>query len=413
MSTGDVELVDAVRRALASEPTDASMKHQIQVQGVIYLHDIRDTNVKECVPRNQSLFKKLLGSESNDHVMIVTTLWDQLLMTEQGTCVEAELEAAYMQSTPPTAVSLRRIRDSNNDESIYVSIIRELMAVATISGGIGSDQFAKLSLQDLVAIIASKDRELGEMRAELQAAADMHKTRLDEVVAEKVKLLEEVDVARKTAASEADRLQGELDRYKTEKYAEMSALQQRFDDFRRASSLDLARQPADGDGVTPLHRAARQGQTDLVKGLLGAGVSLEARMHRIDGSTDRTRGTPLHWAAIEGHHDVVAALLDAGAQIDARNAWRRTPLHCAARFGHLEVVKLLVERGAEKEARRDTNETPLHFAVEENRYNVVEFLVDAGVDVNAWGDRGTPLQFAYTKGHYQVAQLLASRGGRT
>ena len=356
------------------------MEHPIQVQGVIYLHDITDSNVKQRVQRNKSLFKKLLSSESSDHVMIVTTLWDQLPVTEQGTLVEAELDAAYIQSTPPAAVSIRRIQDSSNDESIYVVIVRELVNVVTISGGIGDDQFAKLSLQDMVAIIASKDKELGEARAELQAAADLNRAALDEAV--------------------------------VEKDLEISALQRRLNDFRRAASTELARQLADADGVTPLHRAARQGQSDLIKSLVDQGASCEARMHRIDGSTDRSHGTPLHWAAIEGHHDSVAALLDAGAQIDAQNAWWRTPLHCAARFGHLEVVRLLVARGADKEARRDTNETPLHFAVEEDRYDVVKFLLDAGADINARGDRGTPLQFAYARQHDRVAQLLTSRGGR-
>ena len=135
-------------------------------------------------------------------------------------------------------------------------------------------------------------------------------------------------------------------------------------------------------------------------------------MQRVDNTTDRSRGTPLHWAAIEGHIGPMTALLDAHAQIDARNAWNRTPLHVAARFGHDQAVMLLVDRDANKEARRDTNETPLHFAVEEDRSSIVAYLLSVGADINAWGNRGTPLRFAYSLGCTQIAQLLESKGAR-
>lgn len=173
-----------------------------------------------------------------------------------------------------------------------------------------------------------------------------------------------------------------------------------------------ARQTADPDGVTALHLAARAGNNVILALLLNGGAPTEARMTRIDNSTDRSWGTPLLWAAMEGHIETIEVLLTAGAQINARNAWNRTPLHVAARFGHVCVVRLLIDRGADKEARRDTNETPLHFAVEENHILVVTALLDRGVNINARGNRGTPLRFATTLGRSQIAQLLISRGAR-
>ncbi|KAJ6260516.1 Bifunctional solanapyrone synthase [Drechslerella dactyloides] len=152
--------------------------------------------------------------------------------------------------------------------------------------------------------------------------------------------------------------------------------------------------PADLDGATPLHWAARLGNISLLRRYLRSSrrQRLETAWPRIDGTTDRSQGTPLHWAAIEGQVEAMEILLDAGADAEAVNTWYRTPLHLASRFGHLQAVRLLVEQGANLEARRDTNETPLHFAVEEGRYEVVKYLLDAGADVNPYGDRAPAAQ---------------------
>ena len=166
---------------------------------------------------------------------------------------------------------------------------------------------------------------------------------------------------------------------------------------------------SDHDGVTAMHLAAKGGHADILRLLLAAGAPLEARMHRIDGSTDRSNGTPLHWAAIEGQFGSIEALLEAGASVDARNEWDRTPLHLAARYGHDQSIRLLVSRGASLEARRDTNETPLHFAVEEACSSSIELLLELGADIDAWGDRGTPLQLALSLRHRDISILLISK----
>ncbi|KAF2802634.1 ankyrin, partial [Mytilinidion resinicola] len=380
LSMADAGFTNAVQAALAKESTPA----QRTIGGVIYLHDITDKKAKEYATRNLSLFKKLLGPESQDNIMIVTTLWDMLRTTDEGTRTEAELKAAYGNASSSATVTVRRIQDSSNDESIYVSIVREFIAVVTISTGIDGNQFAKMSLQDLVNIIASKDSELVDLKAKFQASSATHAMELEKAVTEKLRVAKELDQARK-AEKEVIQLKGELQKHKTDHETKIDNLERQFDAEKRdlnnklqkseVERLDLARRQEE------LYRTLAR---DLASQTLGT-----------------TGITPLHLAARRGQTD-----------LEALNAWRRTPLHCAARFGHLEVVKLLVSRNANKEARRDTNETPLHFAVEENRYSVVEFLIDAKADINARGDRGTPLQFAYAKGHYQIAQLLVSRGGK-
>ena len=54
------------------------------------------------------------------------------------------------------------------------------------------------------------------------------------------------------------------------------------------------------DMMTPLHRAAANSYTDIVKLLLDAGADKNVK--------DKDGETPLHWAAEEGHTDIVNLL---------------------------------------------------------------------------------------------------------
>lgn len=67
----------------------------------------------------------------------------------------------------------------------------------------------------------------------------------------------------------------------------------------------------DGNGRTPLHEAARRGETAIVRDLLRAGAIVNLPDHEAGA-------TPLHSAACGGHPDVISLLLSAGALISAR-----------------------------------------------------------------------------------------------
>src|SRR5437870_13415939 len=77
----------------------------------------------------------------------------------------------------------------------------------------------------------------------------------------------------------------------------------------RASVLAMLKQGADvnapqGDGVTALHWAARQGDAELVSALITAGANVR--------TTTRLGGyTPLHLAAERGSAPIVKALIAA------------------------------------------------------------------------------------------------------
>jgi ankyrin repeat protein len=134
---------------------------------------------------------------------------------------------------------------------------------------------------------------------------------------------------------------------------------------------------AQGDGMTALHWAARNGDAELTQMLLYAGANVKA--------TTRLGGyTPLLMAAEQGHAGVIAALLSSGADAKAANALGTTPLMLAAASGNPQAVTTLVENGAEIEAKEKTfGQTPLMFAAATNRVEAIKALVKAGANLKA------------------------------
>ena len=134
---------------------------------------------------------------------------------------------------------------------------------------------------------------------------------------------------------------------------------------------------AQGDGMTALHWAARNGDLELTQMLLYAGANVKA--------TTRLGGyTPLLMAADQGHAPVIAALVSGGADVKAANALGTTPLMLAAASGNPQAVTILVENGAEIEATEKTfGQTPLMFAASNNRVEAIAALIKAGANLKA------------------------------
>jgi ankyrin repeat protein len=134
---------------------------------------------------------------------------------------------------------------------------------------------------------------------------------------------------------------------------------------------------AQGDGMTALHWAARNGDLELTQMLLFAGANVKA--------TTRLGGyTALLMAAEQGHAGVIAALIAGGADAKAANSLGTTPLMLAAKAGDPQAVTTLVENGAEIDATEKTfGQTPLMFAAATNRVEAIKALVKAGANVKA------------------------------
>lgn len=115
----------------------------------------------------------------------------------------------------------------------------------------------------------------------------------------------------------------------------------------RAASLLRRGAPvnaADKYGSTPLYLAAVQGETEIVRMLLGAGADPNRE------SEGETEGTPLCAAASWGRTEIVRLLLQHGADpnaIERSSEERMTALKWARQNGHADVVAVLLEAGAD------------------------------------------------------------------
>jgi ankyrin repeat protein len=167
-------------------------------------------------------------------------------------------------------------------------------------------------------------------------------------------------------------------------------------------------------GVTPLSLACQNGNTALVELLLSTGADLNTAL--------RGGETVLMTAARTGKTEPVKALLARGAKVDSKEQRGQTALMWAAAEGHAAVVELLIEAGADfRTALPDSGFTPTFFAVRDGHLNVVRALLKAGVDVNETMQprkssgkgprRGmSPLILAVENGHFELAEALLKAG---
>lgn len=68
-------------------------------------------------------------------------------------------------------------------------------------------------------------------------------------------------------------------------------------------------------------------------------------------STDGRGDHPLHHAARNGDTKIVRRLIQSGADVNAANARGHTVLYCAGGHGHLDTVRLLLNHDADVDAR--------------------------------------------------------------
>lgn len=96
-------------------------------------------------------------------------------------------------------------------------------------------------------------------------------------------------------------------------------------------------------GLTPLMRAARQGDLDKIDALLRLGADIAVRNG--DGNN------ALWFACVGEHFDAIALLLERGIDIDNQNENGATCLMYAASAGKERVLTALLAAGANRELR--------------------------------------------------------------
>jgi ankyrin repeat protein len=184
-------------------------------------------------------------------------------------------------------------------------------------------------------------------------------------------------------------------------------------------------------GMVLLGAAVEDGDGDLVRQLLGLGVSPE-RAAELDCP-------PLYRAVALGEIAVVEALLAGGAWVDAECPKEgETSLGLALRTGNREAVQSLLDYCAGGGKVDEASLSPLAWAVARRDIGAVEALVSRGLGVDeglpgevpdefldlldhrqlryylSRGDRGTTLlMVAAARGHVELVRILLGAGAKT
>ena len=222
-------------------------------------------------------------------------------------------------------------------------------------------------------------------------------------------------------------------------------------------------------GYTPLLFAARLGDVESAKLLLGAGADINETaptgtsslvvaahgghtalaMFLLEQGADPNAAdagyTALHTAILRGDQELVKALLVYGADPNMRlltatparrlgQDWAMdwtwigaTPFWMAAMFADVTMMRDLAEGGAVPTLTMEDGTTPLmaplsmrdrrpgsdRAQVESSTLEAVRTAVELGVDVNAMNEAGnTALHYAASRGLDSVVEFLVSRGAR-
>ena len=82
----------------------------------------------------------------------------------------------------------------------------------------------------------------------------------------------------------------------------------------------------------------------------GRVAKLLQRRPRLATTADGRGDMPIHHAARNGETEIVRLLIDAGADVNGRNTRNQTVLYCAGGHGHFETVEFLLDKGADRNA---------------------------------------------------------------
>jgi ankyrin repeat protein len=152
--------------------------------------------------------------------------------------------------------------------------------------------------------------------------------------------------------------------------------------------------------ITPLMKAAWDGDAAIVEMLLAAGA-------KIDATATDTGETALLNAVTRDHGDVIALLLKNKPDVSVKNAYGFNALTSAVAAGNQETAGLLLDAGAKIDDGAH-GMPPLQFAASAGKVDMIRFLVKRGANVNYGVKDGgqTALLYAIFGGHVDAVKAL-------
>ena len=156
------------------------------------------------------------------------------------------------------------------------------------------------------------------------------------------------------------------------------------------------------DQIADFAKAAKFNDVSTVKKLISAGVN--------PNILDPKGELMLNLAIKDKSNDVISFLLNnQSTDVDISNKFGETPLMIASIEGNLPLVKTLVQ---DKKAQLDhIGWTPLHYASSRGHLEVAQFLLANGAIVDSMSPGNTtPLMMAVQSGNEQLVKLLLDKG---
>jgi ankyrin repeat protein len=153
--------------------------------------------------------------------------------------------------------------------------------------------------------------------------------------------------------------------------------------------------------MTALEQAAEDGNLEIVRTLLLAGASVNAK-------NDSGR-TVLMYLRAKATAELVRELISGGAKVDARDEAGGTALMNAAALSNVEVVRALIDGGAKVDLKDDDGKTALMFAAQNTDPRVTKVLIEEGANVRAKAiDGKSALMIVAESGDPETLKLLIS-----
>ncbi|XP_036742182.2 transient receptor potential cation channel subfamily A member 1 isoform X1 [Manis pentadactyla] len=158
--------------------------------------------------------------------------------------------------------------------------------------------------------------------------------------------------------------------------------------------------------TSPLHRAAEEGQVELMEMILNDSSC------EVLNVMDDYGNTPLHWATEKNQVESVKFLLSRGANPNLRNGHMMAPLHIAVQNTHNEVLKVLTEHSnTHINLEGESGNTAVMIACSKDNSEALKILLTKGAKPcrsNKWGC--FPIHQAAFSGAKKCMEILLKFG---